>query len=413
MDYDVFLSIAQTPVDDFTPDEDTMFSNFFEQLEAADKLGFGTAWVAQAHLSTEVQKMNKQPVVPHWEGEVGLCTDFFQLAHLMFAKTKNINVGSAVMSLLTHGGPVGIAERVGSFLALHGIDKDEKRKLRIGFSAGRFEFMARPYGIVPRDIVEEAAWPALRGQIFAEACEIFLRLLNGEIVNSDVIRKTVLTRSNFRSDEDWQNVQKAVIERDSISNSPDSITIPNRYVFEDLKNIPQAWNRDLLDLILGSHDSSLQKEINEIRPVKVFNLSITPAEVIEATHERMSKCYHSDGGPWSRNYMPRTLMVFVNDEQNLSETERTKAAREEAEKSLSSYWGALEGTIDPMKVSKAADNSVIGNVEEVAQQIADRFHPDDCIMAWFDFFNHDSPRVIRNMDAFMNKVVPRVEELIS
>ena len=413
MDYDVFLSIAQTPVDDFTPDEDTMFSNFFEQLEAADKLGFGTAWVAQAHLSTEVQKMNKQPVVPHWEGEVGLCTDFFQLAHLMFAKTKNINVGSAVMSLLTHGGPVGIAERVGSFLALHGLDKDEKRKLRIGFSAGRFEFMARPYGIVPRDIVEEAAWPALRGQIFAEACEIFLRLLNGEIVNSDLIRKTVLTRSNFRSDEDWQNVQKAVIERDSISNSPDSITIPNRYVFEDLKNIPQAWNRDLLDLILGSHDPSLQKEINEIRPVKVFNLSITPPEVIEATHERMSKCYHSDGGPWSRNYMPRTLMVFVNDEQNLSETERTKAAKEEAEKSLSSYWGALEGTIDPMKVSKAADNSVIGNVEEVAQQIAERFHPDDCIMAWFDFFNHDSPRVIRNMEAFMNKVVPRVEELIS
>ena len=413
MDYDVFLSIAQTPVDDITPNEDTMFSNFFEQLEAADKLGFGTAWVAQAHLSTEVQKMNKQPVVPHWEGEVGLCTDFFQLAHLMFAKTKNINVGSAVMSLLTHGGPVGIAERVGSFLALHGLDKDEKRKLRIGFSAGRFEFMARPYGIVPRDIVEEAAWPALRGQIFAEACEIFLRLLNGEIVNSNVIRKTVLTRSNFRSDEDWQNVQKAVIERDSISNSPDSITIPNRYVFEDLKNIPQAWNRDLLDLILGSHDPSLQKEINEIRPVKVFNLSITPPEVIEATHERMSKCYHSDGGSWSRNYMPRTLMVFVNDEQNLSETERTKAAKEEAEKSLSSYWGALEGTIDPMKVSKAADNSVIGNVEEVAQQIAERFHPDDCIMAWFDFFNHDSTRVIRNMEAFMNKVVPRVEELIS
>ena len=145
MDFDIFLSIAQTPVEGYTPDEDTMFHNFFEQLKSADDLGFGTAWVAQAHLSTEVQKMNKNPVVPHWEGEVGLCTDFFQLAHLMFAKTKKIHVGSAVMSLLTHGGPVGIAERVGSFLALHGLDKDEKRKLRIGFSAGRFEFMARPY----------------------------------------------------------------------------------------------------------------------------------------------------------------------------------------------------------------------------------------------------------------------------
>ena len=411
MDFDIFLSIAQTPVESYIPDEDTMFSNFFDQLQSADKLGFGTAWVAQAHLSTEIQKMNKQPVVPHWEGEVGLCTDFFQLAHLMFSKTKNIHVGSAVMSLLTHGGPVGIAERVGAFLALHGLNKEEKRKLRIGFSAGRFEFMARPYGIVPRDIVEEAAWPALRGQIFGEACEIFLRLLNGEIVNSNVIRKTILTRSNFRSDEDWENVQNAMVERDSLSEAPESITIPNRYIFEDVKNIPQAWNRNLLDLILGSHDPKLQVEINEIRPVKVFNLSITPPELIEATHERMAKHYHSDGGPWQRNYMPRTLMVFVNDEPNLSDSEKTEAAKEEARKSLSSYWGALEGTIDPMKVSKAADNSVIGNVEVVAQQIADRFNPEDCIMAWFDFFNHDSPRVIRNMEAFMNKVVPRVKEL--
>ena len=413
MDFDIFLSIAQTPVEDLTPDEDTMFHNFFEQLKAADELGFGTAWVAQAHLSTEVQKMNKNPVVPHWEGEVGLCTDFFQLAHLMFTKTEKIHVGSAVMSLLTHGGPVGIAERVGAFLALHGMNKDEKRKLRIGFSAGRFEFMARPYGIVPRDIVEEAAWPALRGQIFGEACEIFLRLLNGEIVNSNTVRKTMLTRSNFRSDEDWNKVQKAAIDRDSLSKAPASITIPNRYVFEDLKNIPQAWNRNLLDLILGSHDPQLQKEVNEFRPVKVFNLSITPPELIEATHDRMTKHYHSDGGSWKRNYMPRTLMVFVNDEPGLSDSEKTKAAKEEAEQSLSSYWGALEGTIDPMKVSKAADNSVIGNVEEVAQQIAERFHPEDCVMAWFDFFNHDSPRVIRNMEAFMNKVVPRVEELIA
>jgi len=412
MDFDIFLSIAQTPVEGQTPDENTMFSNFFEQLQAADQLGFGTAWVAQAHLSTEVQKMNKNPVVAHWEGEVGLCTDFFQLAHLMFAKTERINVGSAVMSLLTHGGTVGISERVGAFLALHGLNEGEKRKLRIGFSAGRFEFMARPYGIIPRDDVEAVAWPALRGQIFAEACEIFLRLLNGEIVNSDMIRKTVLTRSNFRSDEDWEKVQNAAVERDSLSSTPDSVPIPNRYVFEDVKNIPQEWNRDLLDLVLGSHDPELQKSINQILPVKVFNLSITPPELIEATHDRMRKHYHADGGPWKRNYMPRTLMVFVNDEPDLSNSECTEAAKEEAKKSLGSYWGALEGTIDPMKVSKAADNSVIGNVEGVARQIAERFHSDDCVMAWFDFFNHDSPRVIRNMDAFMNKVVPRVKELV-
>ena len=74
-------------------------------------------------------------------------------------------------------------------------------------------------------------------------------------------------------------------------------------------------------MILGSHDPKLQVEINEIRPVKVFNLSITPPELIEATLERMAKYYHSDGGPWQRNYMPRTLMVFVYDEPNLSDSE--------------------------------------------------------------------------------------------
>ena len=115
MEFDIFFSISQTPdANGIIPSEDTMYSNFFTQLEVADNLGFGVAWVAQSHLSTETQKLNKKPVIPHWQGEVGLCTDFFQLAHLMFARTKNIHVGSAVMSLLTHGGPVGIAERVGS-----------------------------------------------------------------------------------------------------------------------------------------------------------------------------------------------------------------------------------------------------------------------------------------------------------
>ena len=194
--FDVFFSISQTPdTSGHTPSESEMFANFFDQVELADELGFGVGWVAQAHLSTEVQKRNSKPVVPHYPGEVGLCTDFFQVASEMFSRTSSIEVGSAVMSILASGGPIAQAERVGSFLALHGLDPDESRRLHIGFSAGRFEFMARPYGIVPRDVVEEAAWPALRGQVFAEASEIFLRLLNGEIVSSEMIRPTVLTLS--------------------------------------------------------------------------------------------------------------------------------------------------------------------------------------------------------------------------
>jgi len=407
--FDVFFSISQTPdTSGYTPSESEMFSNFFEQVELADELGFGVGWVAQAHLSTEVQKRNSKPVVPHYPGEVGLCTDFFQVAREMFARTNRMDVGSAVMSILASGGPIAQAERVGSFLALHGLDPEESRRLHIGFSAGRFEFMARPYGIVPRDAVEEAAWPALRGQIFAEASEIFLRLLKGEVVSSDMIRPTILTRGNFRSDEDWERVQQTAVSERGLDSIPDSVEIDRRYDFEEIKTIPQDWRRELLNLVLGSHDPSLQVEVNEQLPVQVFNLSITPPHIIDQTHERMAESYHPDGGTWNRSMMPRTVMVFVNDEEGLTSEEQDEAAMQEAKAALETYWSALEGTIDPSKIEKATDNAVIGNVETVSQQIIGRFHPEDRLMCWFDFFNHDSERVMRNMAAFMTKVVPRV-----
>ncbi len=409
MEFDIFFSISQTPDSSgFKPSESEMFANFFDQVVLADELGFGVGWVAQAHLSTEIQKRNRDPVVPHYPGEVGLCTDFFQVAREMFSRTKRMDVGSAVMSILASGGPIAQAERVGSFLALHGIDPEEGRKLHIGFSAGRFEFMARPYGIVPRDAVEEAAWPALRGQIFSEASEIFLRLLNGEVVSSESVPTTILTRGNFRTDSDWDAVQRAAVERDGLESPPEAIEIGNRYVFEEIKTIPQDWRRDLLNLVIGSHDPNLQVKVNSFRPVQVFNLSITPPHVIEETHERMRKSYHEDGGPWSRRMMPRTIMVFVNDEEGLTREQQDEAAMEEARSALSTYWSALEGTIDPDKIDRATDNAVIGSVQSVSEQISQRFDPDDRLMCWFDFFNHDSERVMRDMTAFMTKVAPRV-----
>ena len=407
--FDIFFSISQTPdTSGYIPSEKEMFSNFFEQVELADELGFGIGWVAQAHLSTEIQKRNNIPVVPHYPGEVGLCTDFFQIAQKMFSRTKKMEVGSAVLSILASGGPIAIAERVGAFLALHGMDDMEDRRLHIGFSAGRFEFMARPYGIIPRNMVEEIAWPALRGQIFAEASEIFLRLLNGEVISSNMIRDTVLTRDNFRSDEDWESVQNAAKEFTNQKEVPEIVEISHRYDFEEIKTIPQNWRRDLLNLVLGSHDPKLQIEVNKWRPVQVFNLSITPPHIIEETHERMNENYHLDGGKWNRSMMPRTIMVFVNDEEGLSLEEQSAAAKEEAKAALNTYWSALEGTIDPSKVERATDNAVIGNIEEVAEQIIQRFDKNDKLMCWFDFFNHDSERVQRNMRAFMDKVAPIV-----
>ena len=140
-------------------------------------------------------------------------------------------------------------------------------------------------------------------------------------------------------------------------------------------------------------------------PVQVFNLSITQPEIIEGTHERMREAYQ---GQWERRMMPRTVMVFLNEEDGLSEDEKTAAAQTESQGALSSYWSALEGTLDPTKVAKAANNAVIGNATEVAAQIRERFHPDDRLMLWVDFFRHDPARICRDMRAFMDRVVPLI-----
>ena len=125
MEHDIFFSISQTPDEHgHIPDEATMLRNYFQQLACADELGFGVGWIAQAHLSTETQKTNTHPVVPHWQGEVGLCTDFPQLALESFRRTKNIEIGSAVVSILASGGPIAQAERMANLLSLHGLNPD-------------------------------------------------------------------------------------------------------------------------------------------------------------------------------------------------------------------------------------------------------------------------------------------------
>lgn len=408
MNYDIFFSISQTPVDGVTPSEREMFANFFEQVQAADELGYGTAWVAESHLSSEVQKRNRNPVIPHWQGEVGLNCDILQLSHQVFRRTRRIETGSAVMNILCGGGPVAHAERVAAFCALHGVDPAERRRINIGFAAGRFEFMNRAMGIVPRDAVEEAAWPVLKGKVFEEAAEVFCRLLRGDVLSSDDVAPPSLTAGEFKTPADWEKVCKAA------GHDPGGpLTLRRRWEFEALKVVPQDWRRELLQLVIGSHHGPLQERVNGFQPVQVFNLSITQPAVIEDTHRRMTAAYHPSGGPWRRSYMPRTVFVFLNEQPGLSADERRARARQEADKALAAYWTALEGTLDPKKVTNAANNALIGNADDVADQMVERFHPDDRLMLWFDFFNHDSARVVANMAAFMREVAPRVQERLA
>lgn len=389
MELDIFFSISQTEVRGYMPGEREMFRNFFEQVELADELGFGTAWVAESHLSTEVQKTNPGAVIPHFVGEIGLNTDILQLAHRIFARTKRIGVGSAIMNILCNGGPIAAAERVKTFLALHGLDENERRLLTIGFASGRFPFINIPYGIVPRNAVEAAAWPVVKNKIFEEATEIFLRLLRGETLNEEMIAKRSLRRADFRTDADWQRVVEAY------GQDVDDIPLEARWHFPNLKIVPQESRMELLRLSIGSHDPATQLFANTILPVGVFNLSITPGDEIEKTNERMATGYHPDGGGWQRRLMPRTVLVFINDDP--------AAAQEEAREALSNYWKALEGTLDEAKVQRATNNALVGDAAAIREQMK-RFHPDDRLMLWFDFNNHDSKRVMKNMRDFVENV---------
>lgn len=403
MEFDVFCSLCQVSVDGYKPDEKQMFENFFEQVRAADRLGYGTAWIAESHLSTEAQKQNPGAVVPHFEGEIGLNVDFLQLSQRIFAQTERIHTGSAVMNILGNGGPIAAAERVRAFLSLHGLNPSERRLIEVGFAAGRFPYSIAPHGIRPRNAVEKAAWDVLRGRIFSEATEIFLRLLRGEALSSEEITSgpKTLRASDFRKPGQWD----AVLAANGLPT--DELTLPAWWTFDHLKLVPQESPLDLMRLTIGSHDPQVQKLANEFMPTGVFNLSITSPEVIEKTHERMREVYHPSGGGWTRRLMPRTSLVFVNADADASKEERNRRARERARRVVAAYWTAMEGTVDPAKIDSATDNALVGDPDTVEAQMRERFHPDERLMLWFDYFNHDSAQVVRDMELFMREVAPR------
>ncbi len=407
MRHDIFFSICQTEVDGVIPPEKTMWQNFFSQVDLADTLGFGTAWVAETHLSCQIQKRNPGAVIPNFKGEIGLNTDILQVAHKIFARTKNLHVGSAIRNIMCNGGPMAHAEAIRTFLSLHGLQEGEKRILDIGFASGRFPFSNTPYGVKPRNEIEVAAWSVLRGLVFMEATEIFLRFLRGDVFASKDVTPKVLKRAQFRTDDDWSSVVEAWKKAHPSSGTPDAIEVPSFWTFDDVGVIPFEAPMELLRLTIGAHDAATQNFANKFLPVGVFNLSITPSAVIEETHQRMSREFHPKGGEWTRQHMPRTVLCFIDEGGGSLETRRRRA-REAGEKALGNYWRAVEGTLDPRRIEQAVDNALVGTADDIREQMKSRFNADDRLMLWFDFNNHDNESVRQSMRDFMEKVAPHV-----
>jgi hypothetical protein len=106
--------------------------------------------------------------------------------------------------------------------------------------------------------------------------------------------------------------------------------------------------------------------------------------------------------------MPRTVLVFLDATPTLSSAQQSARAHEKARNALNAYWSALEGTLDPARIENAVNNALVGNALEVATQLKERFHADDRLMLWFDFFNHNSKEVITAMRDFQRFVAPLV-----
>lgn len=398
MKFDIFCSLAQTPRHSILPEHPQVLGEFLDQAVLADELGFECVWVAESHYSSELQKQHAVPVIPSWQGEVGLNTDVCQLAAQVFQRTSRIEVGSAIMNILANGGPIPAAEKVATALAWHGLN-DERRRLHVGFGAGRFDYIGRTTGIRPRSDWESVAWRQVKNAMMWEAGEIFVRLLHGAELSNEDIAERVLTPDQFRGHAEFARVAALA------GASGDVITVPRQWSFELTKIVPD-FRPELLQLVAGTHDRELQTHLNRFAPVRVFNLSITPPAVIEQTHEQMRASYHPSGGTWEREYMPRTVFVFLNADPALSKEKRRRMARDHAESALAAYWRAMDGTVDEAKVASSADNALVGAPEDIADQIVERFHPQDRLMLWFDFFAEHPSQVTTAMTDFTEQVVP-------
>ncbi len=378
MKFDVFHSIGRIDSLPVKLSDRDVFISFFEQLRLADELGFGTIWVAESHFSSEVQKRHKQPVIPNYQGEVGINCDSPQLAQMVMARTKRIGFGTAIYNIVGgNGGPVAAADRIRSLAFLNQF-ADRPRKLDIGIASGRFPFINRPFGILPRNDFEAKNWQVYSRLILCEASEIFLRLFNGESLSSADITRRKVDEAGAEYQPRWQ--------------------------FDEMMLVPALTDAEkkLVTFVLGTHDPVAQDSALAWADCDIFNLSFTAPDQIDAVHAAMHRRYENTGRSWNRGRMPRTVLVFIDDS--------SRRARERASDCFDIYIEAMRGTAAVPDKEVLMSRALIGDPVEIREQLSPdnprRFDPEDRLMLWFEFNQSDSDAICAQMRLFAEKVAP-------
>jgi alkanesulfonate monooxygenase SsuD/methylene tetrahydromethanopterin reductase-like flavin-dependent oxidoreductase (luciferase family) len=401
MQFDVFHSIGRIDMLKPIPADRAIFSAFIEQCQIAEQLGYETMWVAESHFSSEVQKSNAKPVIPHYQGEVGLNADSFQLAQFVCGKTKKIGLGTAIHNIVGgNGGPIASADRVRTLAFLNSMSASP-RKFHIGVAAGRFPYINAPFGIVPRNDAEKILWPQYQRLIFVEALEIFLRLSRGESLASSDIKPWRIDRSLFRSDDEFLAAMSAV------GGGADGIPYQSRWDFERLKLVPDMVEQEYapwMNFVLGSHDPLARDHGLRFADLDIFNLSFTPPAQLGKVHDEMFVRYRESGRIWHRSRMPRTVLVFID--------QSVERAREMASRCFDVYIEAMRGTVVLPPKDELMARALIGEPAALVDQLSpgnlNGFHADDRLMLWFEFNQNDHDAIKTQMRLFAEKVMPYV-----
>ncbi len=403
MKFDLFHSIGR--IDTLSPrlSDRQVFQHFFSQAKAAEDFGFELVWVAESHFSSELQRTQPNPVIPNYRGEVGLNADGFQVAQKLFASTKKIGFGTAILNIVGgNGGPIAAADRVRTFSWLNSLS-ETPRQLHIGFASGRFPYINRPFGIVPRTPCEEVLWREVQRLILLEASEIFIRLLRGEALGSRDLSSLVIDASCFANADSYRQARDAIGKLSPELLTDQGITYQQRWQFDPIKLVPAPDAAEVLPrLVLGSSDQKTLDHVFRLHDCDLFNLSFTPPDAIERTHIDMQRRSESFGRVWQRHRMPRTVLIFID--------KNSDKAHARASAAIDTYIEAMRGTVMTPPKEVLLARALIGSPAEICEQLSPGhskgFHPHDRLMLWFEFNQSNHDDIVAGMRLFAEEVMP-------
>jgi alkanesulfonate monooxygenase SsuD/methylene tetrahydromethanopterin reductase-like flavin-dependent oxidoreductase (luciferase family) len=397
MIFDLFHSISDPVIAGKSLGPSQVFAQFLRQVKLAETLDVDTVWLAESHFSSEVQKKTSVATIPQFHGEVGLNSDSFQLFHWLMHETKKINLGTGIHNIVGgSGGPIASADRVNM---LHFLNQNSEtpRTLRMGVASGRFPYQNVPFGVVARNKTEDDFWFFIKRTVFLEALEIFLRLLNGEELESNDIARYQVTAGEaecyFKDKLDAMKRKYAF-----------PLPIPKRWAFEKLKLVPETKSKEGLRIVLGSSDPEALELGCRYWDLDLFNLSFTPPAELERLHAKMRASCDRRKVVWHRSRLPRTVMVFVDPER--------ERALNRAHFVLDNYIEAMRGTAAVPDKKVLLERALVGDAAEVREQLSAQnprgFHSDDRLMLWFEFNQLDGVDIENQMKYFFNEVVGKL-----